>query len=1119
MSVVYEAEQVSLGRRVALKVMLHRQLDARLKARFEREARAVARLHHTNIVPVFGVGDHEGLPYYVMQLIQGRGLDRLLQRLCQQQQAVEDTRRGGANRPGQRVAEELLFSLDSGVSLDTGPYKLPGEADQAPPDPGPNTKSDGKAASAVPDWSLDPACLSSHSSSPGKTTYWRQVAAIGAQAAGALAYAHRQGVLHRDIKPSNLLLDERGTVWIADFGLAKIEDQENLTQTGDVLGTLRYMPPEAFEGKGDGRGDLYALGLTLYELLALRPAFDEKDRNKLLKQVTSAEPVRLERVNPRIPRDLATIVHKAIEREPEQRYSTADELAADLERFVRDEPIKARRVSNLERLGRWARHNRGLAATLLALLVLLVVVAIGSSVAALLFQDSAARQAELAARATKAQQEAEDAASEARRREAAERWQAYRANIAAASSALQLNNVAAASRALDDAPEEHRNWEWRHFHAQLDVASRVIAIHPPVLYARSGMFALNDTVVASQKAKGKLGLWDWRTGAEVAEYPAEGFIHFIALSPDGKRVAVEAYGAVLSWDGATGQRIFHSQPAGGLASFTFSPDLRHYAATQPDNTARVWDLVTGKVVLDLPKPYSDEQPREAFSFVSFAFSPDGPRLAYSPNDNTIRLWDLAAKKEITPIRGLTSMVTALAISPDGKKLALGTAFPDSKALVLDLDSGKSAWPLGHRNRIESLAFSGRSDRLLTTSLDKTARVWDARSGSLIAQLRGHAGSVWDGAFTPDGTRVLTASEDQSLRVWDAAGGDLLEVLRGHHGPVVRAAVSRDGRMAVSGSMDATLRLWDLESTLRAGLLRGHAGFVYDVAFNPKRPQAASVSWDKTVRLWDLETGRPTGVLPIADLGIALAYDPAGERLAALRNGHEVVIFDVARQKRLHSLAMPTREWFIDPRLAFDPAGKLLAVASKDGRIHLWDPERGVALGHLVGHEQGSAGSNGVSDVAFSPDGGRLASCGMDGRVRLWDLPRRKEVTVLKGHEGRVNRLAWSSDGRVLASSSDDKTVRIWDVAEGRAVAVLKHGGIVYGLSIHPDGTRLAAACVDNTIRLWDLSGYTEVAELRGHGDYVHAVMFSPDGTRLLSGSGDQTVRVWDSMSLQARGGR
>ena len=183
------------------------------------------------------------------------------------------------------------------------------------------------------------------------------------QVADALEYAHKQGVHHRDVKPSNLLLDTQATVWVTDFGLAKANDQQNLTHTGDILGTLRYMPPEAFEGQADSRSDLYSLGLTLYEMLAFRPAFDEKDRNRLIKQVTTEEPTRLGKLNRQVPQDLETIVHKAIERDPKKRYASAGELAEDLQRFIEDEPIKARRVSPAERAWRWCMRNPALAAT------------------------------------------------------------------------------------------------------------------------------------------------------------------------------------------------------------------------------------------------------------------------------------------------------------------------------------------------------------------------------------------------------------------------------------------------------------------------------------------------------------------------------------------------------------------------------------------------------------------------------------------------------------------------------------------------------------------------------------------------------------------------------------
>ena len=188
--------------------------------------------------------------------------------------------------------------------------------------------------------------------------YWGGVARIGIQTAQALAYAAAQGTLHRDVKPSNLLLDGRGNLWVTDFGLAKAADSEDLTHTGDIVGTLRYMAPERFSGKGDLRSDLYSLGLTLYELLALRPAFEAPDRQQLVHQVLHAEPPRLRQLDRSIPRDLETIIHKAIDKDPARRYQTAEQLADDLQRFLDDRPIRARRVGAVEKLWRWRGATR-----------------------------------------------------------------------------------------------------------------------------------------------------------------------------------------------------------------------------------------------------------------------------------------------------------------------------------------------------------------------------------------------------------------------------------------------------------------------------------------------------------------------------------------------------------------------------------------------------------------------------------------------------------------------------------------------------------------------------------------------------------------------------------------
>jgi serine/threonine protein kinase len=427
MGIVYEAEQVSLGRHVALKILPQAKLlRVTQKQRFEREARAAAKLHHTNIVPVFGVGEHDGLPYYVMQFIQGLGLDEVLIELRRLHgSSLASTALPTASEPPR--PREGLSVADMARSLMTGDFQEepPPGSSEAKPTIGQRDNAPAAPASQEPQAEAGTALLSSSSLSsssavlPGQSsaarkkakrhTYWQSVAQIGVQAADAIEYAHKQGILHRDIKPSNLLLDARGTVWLTDFGLAKSQDQQNLTQSGDILGTLRYMAPEAFEGKTDARSDQYSLGLTLYELLALRPAFDERDRHRLIKKVTSEEPPRLDRLNPAIPADLVTIVHRATEKDPAHRYASAEELGADLQRFIDDEPIQARPLSLRERGWRWCRHNPLVAGLTAALVLLLLSVTVASLIAAQHYDRLAQLEAQTAQDERDARLEADQA--------------------------------------------------------------------------------------------------------------------------------------------------------------------------------------------------------------------------------------------------------------------------------------------------------------------------------------------------------------------------------------------------------------------------------------------------------------------------------------------------------------------------------------------------------------------------------------------------------------------------------------------------------------------------------------------------------------------------------------
>ena len=293
----------------------------------------------------------------------------------------------------------------------------------------------------------------------GRRGFFRSLAQIGRQVAGGLAYAHARGIVHRDIKPSNLLLDTEGVVWIADFGLAKGED-EGLTQTGDILGTLRYMAPERFRGEGDARADVYALGLTLYELLTLRPGFDSSDRLKLIEQIKTEEPPRPRSVDGRIPRDLETIVLKAIEKDPKARYPTAEAMGEDLGRFLADEPIRARQVGSSERYWRWARRNPVIAIMGGALTGLLVMVTVGALLAAGRFAGLAETPGNLATRERSARREADQA------RETAET-----ARTAAQNAQQKMERIAAQADA-DKETAQRENYRSNDQAGRVDVAGR-----------------------------------------------------------------------------------------------------------------------------------------------------------------------------------------------------------------------------------------------------------------------------------------------------------------------------------------------------------------------------------------------------------------------------------------------------------------------------------------------------------------------------------------------------------------------------------------------------------------------------------------------------------------------
>jgi WD40 repeat protein len=879
----------------------------------------------------------------------------------------------------------------------------------------------------------------------------RQTADLIRQAALALDYAHQIGIIHRDIKPANLLVDEREHLWVTDFGLASVQGGEGLTATGDVLGTLRYMSPEQASARRkvvDHRTDIYALGVTLYEMLTLQPALDGRDRPEMLAQLIAGEPRAPRQLNPRIPVDLETITLQAMASEAEERYATAASLADDLGRFLAGEPIHARRPGIVAQTAKWIRRHRWHAIAIAAF--------VGAAVVGLAVSTA------LIWRALRSE-EKQRALAEARELDSRRHLHAAQMNLAL--SEWQSGNVARVLDLLErqlpqPGQEDLRGFEWYHLRHVVHRATRgSLGGHERPVLALA--LAADGSIGASSDEGGTICLWDPATRSSRGKLPTLNQpVRSLALTPDG----------------------------GLLAAVTDDGRLLLYDLTQPPRPPKHWEpghLATAVVI-----------------------SGDGRSLATAGRDNRMRVWDLATSQLRADVAGHLAHVTCLAISHDANLFA--ASGHDRRVLLWDLSTVTPVFTeLGtHRTYVHCIAFSPDAATLVSGSEDGYVNLWDVAThrSKLERPIRKHTGAVVAAAFSADSRHIGTVSWDGSAKVWDAASHETI-LQQGHPGQVLAVAFAAQERTLFTAGEDAQVRAWDLAAGPEPLQLDGHTKLIRSLSFSRDSRLLASSSADGSTRLWDLTGNESPHVLDSlppdgenAHWAMGTAIAPSGDVISADYGGR-IRLWSSSQDlepDRLEDAGGPI--W----SLALSPDGHTLAAAGYiSNTVTLWEVASRKKRGTLLGH------TDRVWSVAFSLDGTMLASGANDNFVHVWNAATGQLIRKISVPVRYIYGLAFSPDGRALAVGGDDRRIRLLEVATGRELGLLgQQPASLRGAAFFPDGRTIATCGDDGAVTLWDVATRDERATFHVPGSSIWAIAVSPDGQLLAAGDNEGGITVW-----------
>jgi WD40 repeat protein len=893
--------------------------------------------------------------------------------------------------------------------------------------------------------------------------------------ADALAYAHSENVIHRDLKPANVLVGEFGQTVVIDWGVAKdlgepapdakasmalhVRSPSDVTESGGVVGTPAYMPPEQARGEAvDQHADVYAIGALLYKVLSGVAPYIAHSSREVLELVKSEAAVPLDVREPGAPPELVAIVAKAMAREPRDRYATAGELAKDLQRFQTGQLVAAHRYTTRQLVWRFLRRYR-LALAVGAIALAALVVGGTLSVRRIL---------------------AEKSRTEAKRVALLEERGRTELLVDRAGPALRYLVEAAHDRVPDPALSFLLAEAMRPFQAK--------AIAP--LHAGSGAVVLAVSPDGKRVATGTdaLETWDLATGAMLRAGTGQGRVRALAFDPSGEVLAAgTSKGIVIVWGPGPAQRQLAGH-TGAILDIAFSSDGKRLATASADHTARVWDVATGELVA---KSTCHEGP-----VTSARFSNDGRFLATGGEDDMACVWSVDANTWISFLRGHTGAVRSVRWSRDD--LHVVTASDDGAAYVFDAALGKPvAEAKGHTKPLVAAELSPDGTRLLTASADHLAELWELPelvADSLVAarpvaKLDGHTDAIVAATFDADGKRVATAGLDGVARVWDASTGQPTVSFE-HAGPV--GVVAFAGNRLVTGDRNGYAHVWDVTSSI-AGTREDLESTVHALAARDDGTRAAGTQ-DMTVTLW--RDGKLLRLDRHMAPVLAVALDGNTLVSGGAENEHAIV-WDVDRAAVRCQLAAHDKEtralasadgvvaialpevlevWSAsDCRLlgwrddaaadlrAVSMHGDLVVAGGKDGIVLRWRPVYGVWLPDAVQAFDARIGA--ITALALSPDGHALL-VGGDGVAKILEVETGRDLWTLDGPFGKVTAVAWLDDARVVTASSEG-IAKIWDAHKGKLLGVRgtpDHGAS--SLAVSGGGSILWIGDDDGGVRAW-----------------------------------------------------